>query len=81
MSSRPVMGPEVLGSPTRLGRWVPSQITPPDWVTARGMPLWRANTALTSQPPRTRSARRFQPEPHLRSRPKGSCHTAVRTRR
>ena len=69
------MGPEVLGSPTRFGRCVPSQIWPPDWVTERGRPLWRENTPLTFHPPRTRSAARFQPEPHLRSRPKGSCHT------
>src|SRR5687768_2422308 len=75
------MEPEVLGSPTRFGRWVPSQISPPDWVTASGMPLWREKVPLTFHPPSARSTTRFQPEPQWRSRPKGSCHTpAMATR-
>src|SRR4029453_5739345 len=68
------MRPEVLGSPIRFGRCVPSQIKPPDCVTASGIPLWRENTPLRLQPPSARSTTRFQFEPQLRSRPKGSSH-------
>src|SRR5688572_13229776 len=75
------MEPEVRGSPIRFGRCVPSQIKPPDWVTARGIPLWRENVPLRFHPPRARSTARFQLEPHRRSRPNGSCHTpAMATR-
>src|SRR5687767_2514801 len=75
------MGPEVLGSPMRFGRCVPSQIWPPDCVTWRGMPLWRENTPLRFHPPRARSVMRVQFEPHLRSRPNGSCHTPAKANR
>src|SRR5688572_11958106 len=75
------MGPDVLGSPIRLGRCVPSQIEPPDCVTASGNPLCRENTPLRLHPPRAMSMARFQFDPQARSRPTGICQNPDRATR